>query len=99
MHDVTDKLVARLIEAEKIQNAAAKSQSKLQFVTIALTVVIALSTVLYTWITWQSVQAQREANQIQRKILDPEAKAKAERPSKPTVEMDARKSGTPQPGR
>jgi predicted phosphoadenosine phosphosulfate sulfurtransferase len=65
MHVVTDKLEARLIEAEKIQKEAATSQHKLQWVTIALTVVIALSTVAYTWITWQSVQAQREANQIQ----------------------------------
>ena len=90
MHIVTEKLEARLLEAEKIQNAAATSQGKLQRVTIALTVVIALSTVVYTWITWQSVQAQREANQIQREVRDTQAKGG---PSNPTVERDARKSG------
>ena len=73
LHVVTDKFETRLIEAERIQKEAANSQSKLQRVTIALTVVIALSTVVYTWITWQSVQAQREANQIQREALTVES--------------------------
>lgn len=72
LHIVSDKLEARLLEAEKLQRKSAESQTKLQQVTIALTIVIAISTVVYTWITWQSVQAQREANQIQR-----EAQAKA----------------------
>lgn len=66
MHIVTEKLEARLLETEKIQKAAATSQTKLQWVTIVLTIVIALATLTYTWITWESVQAQREANQIQR---------------------------------
>jgi len=69
MHVVTDKLVERLLEAEKIQKEAAKSQGALQKVTIALTIVIAISTVAYTYITWQSVKAQREANAIQREVL------------------------------
>ena len=47
-----------------------KSQGWLQTITIALTVVIALSAATYTWITWQSVEAQREANEIQRGILE-----------------------------
>ena len=66
MHFVTDQLDSRLKELQKAQDDAAKSQGKLQRVAIWLTVVIALSTVVYTWITWQSVQVQREANQIQR---------------------------------
>lgn len=93
MHIVTDILEARLIEAEKIQKEAATSQYKLQRVTIALTVVIALSTVVYTWITWQSVQAQREANKIQREAREVEVKTKVQEPSNTTVERDARKSG------
>lgn len=72
LHTVSDKLETRLKEAENMQREAAKSQTKLQRVTIALTIVIAIATVVYTWITWQSVQAQREANQIQR-----EAQSKA----------------------
>lgn len=74
MQIASEKLEARLRESEAIQKEAATSQGKLQRVTIALTVVIAISTVAYTWITWQSVQAQREANQIQREARDAEAK-------------------------
>lgn len=47
-----------------------KSQGKLQKISIILTIVIALSTIAYTCITWQSVKAQREANKIQRSILE-----------------------------
>jgi uncharacterized protein HemX len=94
---VSDKLETRLIEAERIQKEAATSQTKLQRVTIALTVVIALSTVVYTWITWQSVQAQREANQIQRDAHAAEAKAKGQAPSNTAVERDAQKAARPSP--
>lgn len=97
MHVVTDKLEARLIEAEKIQREAATSQSKLQRVTIALTVVIALSTVVYTWITWQSVQAQREANQIQREARATETRTTVQAPSNTSVERDAPKAARPSP--
>ena len=97
MHVVTDKLEARLIEAEKIQKEAATSQHKLQWVTIALTVVIALSTVAYTLITWQSVQAQREANQIQREERAAETKPTVQVPSNTAVERDAPKAACPSP--
>ena len=97
MHVVTDKLESRLIEAEKIQKEAATSQNKLQRVTIALTVVIALSTVVYTWITWQSVQAQREANQIQRNARVAEIKSTVQAPSNSAVERDAPKAARPSP--
>ena len=83
MHSSTAKIEARLTESEKIQRKAAASQTTLQGVTIALTVVIALSTVVYTWITWQSVQAQREANQIQREQRAAEANAKPIQPVAP----------------
>jgi len=47
-----------------------RSQRWLQWVTIALTIAIAVSAICYTYITWQSVEAQREANVIQRSILE-----------------------------
>ena len=53
---------------DKIHN----SQSRHQFVIIVLSIIIALSTIAYTCITWQTVSAMREANSIQRKLLDVE---------------------------
>lgn len=91
LHIVSDKLEARLLEAEKMQREAAKSQTKLQRITIALTIVIAIATVVYTWITWQSVQAQREANQIQREAQSKAAPTAS--PSNPPLQ------GTPASGR
>ena len=46
-----------------------KSQTKQQNIIIALTIVIALSTTVYTFITWQSVTAMRESNKIQNQLL------------------------------
>jgi hypothetical protein len=92
MHIVTDKLEARLIESENIQREAAISQNKLQRVTIWLTVAIALSTVVYTWITWQSVQAQREANKILGEAREAEKRAKVAAPFNTAVERDTRKN-------
>lgn len=92
MHIVTEKIEARLLEFEKLQRESAASQRRLQRVTIALTVVIALSTVVYTWITWQSVQAQREANRIQREALLVKKHASVKSPSNSTVERDAPKA-------
>lgn len=37
-----------------------KSQARLQGALIALTLVIAISTVIYTWITWKSVRVMEE---------------------------------------
>lgn len=69
LHIVGDKFEARMLESEKLQRESSASQERLQRVTIGLTVVIAIATIVYTWITWQSVQAQREANAIQREAL------------------------------
>ncbi len=82
MHVVTDRIEARLLESEKLQKESAASQSKLQLVTILLTVVIALATIVYTWITYESVQVQRESNNIQIKALEIRSKANVEKPSK-----------------
>ena len=62
IHHASDNLNERIKEF-------IKSQGKLQKITIALTIVIALATVTYTWVTWQTVQAQKEANTIQRELL------------------------------
>lgn len=70
MHLVTDKLVERILSVENLQKKSAKSQGRLQIVTIVLTIVIAISTVAYTWITWQTVKEQREANAIQREMMN-----------------------------
>ena len=69
IHETSDRLEKRLEVIEKVQAGAAKTQGKLQSITIVLTVVIALATVTYTWVTWQAVQAQRDANEIQEQVL------------------------------
>ena len=48
----------------------AESQSRLQKWIIALTFIIALSTVAYVFITWKSVSTMKEANEIQRQFLE-----------------------------
>jgi len=47
-----------------------RSQGRQQLALIVLSVVVALSTVAYTWITWQSVAAMRAANEIQKQVLE-----------------------------
>jgi hypothetical protein len=83
LHHVGEKFEARMLEAEKIQRAVGDSQDRQQRVTIGLTVVIAISTAALTWITWQSVEAQREANAIQRKALANAVASSAASPSSP----------------
>ena len=59
--------------SQGIQNkydAYSRSQSKQQNIIIALTIVIAISTAAYTFITWQSVAAMKEANSIQRQLIE-----------------------------
>lgn len=47
------------------------AQSRHQRAIIALTVVIALATICYTFVTWLSVKAMREANEIHRQPIQP----------------------------
>ena len=47
----------------------AESQSRLQKWIIALTFIIAFSTVAYVFITWKSVSAMKESNEIQGEFL------------------------------
>lgn len=65
----SQKLEEKMKSLESTIEDSSKSQSKLQAITIALTIVIALSTCVYTWITWQTVQVQKESNRIQKSAL------------------------------
>lgn len=71
-----------------------RSQTRQHRIVIGLTVVLALSTIAYTVITWLSVSAMREANEIQRQVLKLQQQNTAAQPApNRTVETDARKSG------
>jgi hypothetical protein len=49
----------------------AESQRRQQLtVVIILSAVIAVATALYTWITWESVAARREANELQKQLIE-----------------------------
>lgn len=77
-----------------LYNRISRSQARQQKVVIGLTLVLAASTAFYTWITWQSVSAMREANQIQRQLLQLQQASNAMQtaPNR-TVEPDAHKHG------
>jgi len=59
------------IAQEQLEGMAESSGENRRFsrLLFALNFVIAASTMLYTWITWQSVRAMREGNEIQQQIL------------------------------
>jgi hypothetical protein len=78
MHACTDRLETQIKSAVDSQNAASAAQGRMQRVTVGLTIAIAVATVAYTLITFFSVLAQREANQIQREAL---AVARATQPT------------------
>ena len=65
VHSTGNGLVDRIESFEKATTIATRRQGKVQIVTVWLTIVIALASVAYTWVTWESVQAQRESNRIQ----------------------------------
>jgi len=49
----------------------AESQRRQQVsLVVILSVVIAVATALYTWITWESLAARREANELQRQLIE-----------------------------
>jgi hypothetical protein len=87
IQEKTDKL-------SELYNRISVSQSRQQAVVIGLTVVLAISTALYTWITWQSVAAMREGNEIQRQLLYlQKANSGTQTMPSSTVERETRKSG------
>ena len=63
MKEKTDELIT-------LYGKFTKSQGRQQIIIIILTVVIAASTAVYTWITWESVSAMHEANKIQMQLLE-----------------------------
>lgn len=69
LNTATDKIEKQLKNIEQNEKKIAQQNTRLQFITILLTVVIAAATVAYTVITWKSVQAQRETNEIERMKL------------------------------
>jgi hypothetical protein len=75
LQDKTNELMSLY---EKISHTQGRQQKML----ITLSIVVAVSTAAYTWITWQSVTAMREANEIQRQFLELE-KFKPGTPSAP----------------
>ena len=85
IQEKTDKLL-------DLYNRISESQARQQRVVIGLTVVLAISTALYTWITWQSVAAMREANEIQRQLIRlQKASGPTQTAPNTTVEKDARR--------
>lgn len=76
LHDVkktmnlaSERLEDRFKRQERIESDLAASQAKVQRVTVWLTSVIAVATLVYTVITYISVQAQQEANEIARQAI------------------------------
>ena len=63
MKSSTDQLIS-------LYDKVSQDQGKQQKVLVALSIVVSLSTAIYTAITWQSVTAMNEANSIQRQFLD-----------------------------
>jgi uncharacterized protein HemX len=81
----TDELFSlykQFAESQRRQQAA---------VVVILSVVIALATALYAWVTWESVAARREANELQRQLIELQ---RATPPSKAalTQHSDARRA-------
>ncbi len=52
------------------QQRAFTAQSRQQYLIGVLTLIITAATAVYTWITWESVVAMREANSIQSQLLE-----------------------------
>ena len=65
-----DDLIASYEKVSASQDKVAQSQRRLQRATVGLTVIIVLATLAYVCITWFSVKAQNEANDIQRQQLE-----------------------------
>jgi len=70
----------RFDHAASEQQRAFAAQSRQQYLVVGLTLVIAAATAVYTWITWESVVAMREANSIQRQLLELQAHPQAPPP-------------------
>ena len=89
LQEKTDQLLA-------LYNRISNAQSRQQLVVIILSVVVAASTAVYTWITWQSVAAMREANEIQRQLLElQKSSVVTQTAPNPALQRDAPKAARP----
>ena len=80
-HWAAERLHAVASDASARYDAFARSQARQQQIVLALTIVIAASTASYTWITWKSVVAQRQGNEIQRQLLELQKRPSAANPA------------------
>lgn len=67
----TDRLVNVGNDLRDAINTGSAVQSRHQKTLIGLTVVIALATIAYVWMTWLSVQTMQEANRISQEQVVP----------------------------
>lgn len=88
--DLTDTIQSASQGIQDKYDSYSSSQSKQQNIIIALTIVIALSTAAYTFITWQSVSAMKESNNIQEQLLQIELVKQKEHNN--SLESDGAKS-------
>ena len=73
-----------------------RSQGRQQLALIILSVVVAISTAVYTWITWQSVVAMREANEIQRQLVTLQKQSSVPQPAgNPPVQGTPKRATSP----
>ena len=82
VHRASQGLQDKTNELMSLYGKISHAQGRQQKILITLSIVVAVSTAAYTWITWQSVTAMREANEIQRQFLELE-KSKPRTPSTP----------------
>ena len=69
MYRASQGLQEKADKLHQLFDKNSSAQSRQQTILIALSIVVAASTAAYTWITWESVAAMREANEIQRQVL------------------------------
>lgn len=82
VHRLAQLLGEKAGEMQRQAKDSARAQGRQQAALIFLSLVLAASTALYTWITWEAVEAQRQSNEIQRQLLDLQRGAQPAKPGK-----------------
>ncbi len=82
IYKASQGLQEKTTELISLYGKISHAQGRQQKILIVLSVVVAVSTAVYTLITWQSVAAMKEANEIQRQFLELE-KSKSGTPNAP----------------
>ena len=77
IHRASQLLQEKADKLFSMYDSISRAQTRQQNILIVLSIVVAFSTAAYTWITWQSVAAMREANDIQRQLLQLQQSASA----------------------